>query len=1426
MLGRVSEIGTLMVWNDRGVIENVMLNGVLDPSMRLTINGDSTVQILSGTAPVRIGAVYIDQLAQVNKFTVLAQSKPIFNVIVNSRSTALLGSVSSSTTAATTNIASSAATAAAILNACLGTRYGSIYIESTSSTSQIGTVSLAAAALVSGDVAAQVHDGSLNNFTMSNGGTACPGLTISGQVSVRKQDGASNGRMTLFRIVGLDTIASNVLVDPGAQTFDAVQLQPVPGFAASIGGDVTVRALTNGGLISQCSVGPISRVRDVTVQANPGDITTVQVTSLNTSAFTVTGSVTVYAYGSGASSQGIINSVLLSNVGVVQGSILVQTDGGASVGGLINQGVRILSAANHALSVRGNIFLVADSGSIQLVTISAIRECANLIINGTYGDLLQANILGGASAATFLQVNNISITGWNLASSNNVLLDRITIDRISLINSLVIDPLKGTLGSVAINSAASAPPLVIQQGITIGGLALCSSAPCVAVAYTGALTISQLQSVGGPVRITTSCSSTVSLAPITITGFSPGAILNNVLNVSSTDQRVLRTITLTDIAAIGAGITNASAPKFDVYKTAASAMASTVILNSRTISSAVDAITFNGTNFAQDPECVNYCSGHGMVNFQTAGNCSQAGCACWPLYSSGSNGRCQTSVPVCTAAPASCDCLCSNWTAWQTLAQGVQLRRRNCSSTTCLTTEIVGDIECQLNQFESSPPTATSVRACSAISSCLPPIKYTISEPTAFADRICSNTTVCTPLQFETVAPTASSDRVCNTTRVCANGTEVELFAPSATTDRVCRACSGEIECGACLRCIPGSEYVSLACDKPAHDTECAPCNVCRPGQYRVFLCDGFNNTRCNNITACNATTQYQLSSPTATTDRVCRAVLPDCDFIGTGRYELRPPTATSNRICSTVSDPCDTTEQYEAQPPTPTSDRVCSALAVCDFPNSTYEATPPTYDTNRQCLPLRVCDNDSDSDNSNDTSDPASPYGPYSSPPTEYQSVAPTFTSNRQCLPLRVCNDIDVNPDNATEYESVAPTPTTNRQCSVLRKCLFPTSQYQLVAPTYNSNRQCASLRVCNVSASASPREYESTAPTYTSNRECLPVQICNYPSAEYQSVPATATTNRQCSPLRVCNFPQEYQSTAATPTSDRNCSASTVCNSATQYETRALNLTQDRQCTALTVPCSQLQPVSQPALGIFNYYQRRPPTATTDRECVATTPPCDFAGGDGSNGGMYQNHAPTATSDRSCAAISDCVVPSEIYELRAPTLTSDRVCANVTASCNINSSYESQPPTVTSDRKCMPLAVCQPPATYENVSATATSNRVCADTQVCMPPAVMIAEATLTSNRVCQVSNTSFNNNTNTNNNNTNDSTNNNNSTSNSSNNGSGATSPSASSSSSSGISPIVLGAAAGGGAVLLFIIILVVCKLRRNGGFVCMCACVGLK
>ena len=162
---------------------------------------------------------------------------------------------------------------------------------------------------------------------------------------------------------------------------------------------------------------------------------------------------------------------------------------------------------------------------------------------------------------------------------------------------------------------------------------------------------------------------------------------------------------------------------------------------------------------------------------------------------------------------------------------------------------------------------------------------------------VASPWSICSEVQYESVAPTAISDRQCQLLTVCDSSTEYELVAPNATSNRVCASLT-----------VCDANAVVLVNSTATSDRTCE----CESGYW------GDDGTVCTAWTACSGGAEFMTTVPNATTDRACLAL-----------------------------STCNSTIEYEAVAPQVDADRICLALAVCNF-TTQYELAFPTPLSNR----------------------------------------------------------------------------------------------------------------------------------------------------------------------------------------------------------------------------------------------------------------------------------------------------------------------------------------------------------------------------------------------------------------------------------------------------------------------------------------------
>jgi len=316
---------------------------------------------------------------------------------------------------------------------------------------------------------------------------------------------------------------------------------------------------------------------------------------------------------------------------------------------------------------------------------------------------------------------------------------------------------------------------------------------------------------------------------------------------------------------------------------------------------------------------------------------------------------------------------------------------------------------------------------------------------------------------------------------------------------------------------------------------------LCPAGTFRSRQCGAVENRRqfqiqCLPWRRCNASTDFILSHPTPTSDRVC-ASLSECDF-------SREFAASEPQECHRLTEPCPGESSVEV---TFCSDRVCQSLSLCEE-GFTFEASAPTQSSDRVCQPVRQCTGEL------------------------FSVTEPTITSDRTC---EDCNRICAS----NEFEEAPCTPTTNRVCTRIAQPCNALTEFEAQSPNATRNRICAPVSLCDAS------QFEDETPTPSSDRECLNTTVCDGIS-QFESSTPTLTSDRVCTNFSVCS-PTQFASFSGNGTSDRVCEDLTACFPRFEFESVAATVTSDRECSALsscTLPAT---------------FEATPPTSTSDREC-----------------------------------------------------------------------------------------------------------------------------------------------------------------------------------------------------------------------------------
>ena len=139
---------------------------------------------------------------------------------------------------------------------------------------------------------------------------------------------------------------------------------------------------------------------------------------------------------------------------------------------------------------------------------------------------------------------------------------------------------------------------------------------------------------------------------------------------------------------------------------------------------------------------------------------------------------------------------------------------------------------------------------------------------------------------------------------------------------------------------IDGDLYNNTDDDLP-YDNRTHVFTKCDDDQYEVSSPTNRTDRVCKNLTVCNYTIHYEIP-PNKTRDRTCKH-LKTCSTL---QYETITATTNSDRGCEDLTT-CNYTIQYEI-PQNATSNRVCKNLTECDA--GYYEKSPPTAASDRVC--------------------------------------------------------------------------------------------------------------------------------------------------------------------------------------------------------------------------------------------------------------------------------------------------------------------------------------------------------------------------------------------------------------------------------------------------------------------------------------------
>merc|ERR1711871_7937 len=327
------------------------------------------------------------------------------------------------------------------------------------------------------------------------------------------------------------------------------------------------------------------------------------------------------------------------------------------------------------------------------------------------------------------------------------------------------------------------------------------------------------------------------------------------------------------------------------------------------------------------------------------------------------------------------------------------------------------------------------------------------SQPASSAEvDACTSLYNCDNSEYQSTPPTVTSDRTCSQRAcLCTNGVGSQGAAcPHASAGQYhhCATChvGFHLENNQCVpnlcHCNNGTSKTGTACTTHLDHH----CHTCKTGYH--FSGNGktcVKHTECNFPTTDYTAGEWMKADGDMYTDRDCEP-LDECDY--SVQYESSSPTETSNRVCADLATCHD--NQYITANATHTSNRVCANHRMCN--EYEFMTLDGALNWNRRCEDLDVCEGH------------------------EYELAAPKassvvgahWVSDRDCRAHGDCNE--------NQYESEAPTATSDRGCSLIRSCVA--GEYQTAAPTKTSNRVCAPLRTC------ASNEFQTVEPTTTSNR------------------------------------------------------------------------------------------------------------------------------------------------------------------------------------------------------------------------------------------------------------------------------------------------------------------------------------------------------
>jgi hypothetical protein len=246
---------------------------------------------------------------------------------------------------------------------------------------------------------------------------------------------------------------------------------------------------------------------------------------------------------------------------------------------------------------------------------------------------------------------------------------------------------------------------------------------------------------------------------------------------------------------------------------------------------------------------------------------------------------CESNQYIAVPATASSDAVCQDFNSCPVLTwisfPGNATTNRQCSS--CRT--------CPASFFISTACGTSTDALCSLLRVCDAATEFQSAAPTTTSDRTCSTVTACNQSQYETAAPTATSDRQCAPLLVCNASTEFQSTAPTATSNRACSSLT-----------VCGSQRFQSQAPTATSNRECQNIRQCSPpSTFQSIAATATSDAVCNQTRVCDPITEYELSVPTYTTDRVCQAQPLPVEspaisfFVAGSAYAVAQPVRTAN---------------------------------------------------------------------------------------------------------------------------------------------------------------------------------------------------------------------------------------------------------------------------------------------------------------------------------------------------------------------------------------------------------------------------------------------------------------------------------------------------------------------------------------------------